>query len=402
MCVDHSRLEDLGRLLGKQLEELQEKANEMAGKVFNLSSPKQVRTVLYEELKLDLKAGTMVGKTAGGVKSTCEAVLAKLVTCHPLPAIILQHRHLAKYKTTYVEGILGHCKKGKVFTIWDQVAAATGRVTSVSPNLQAIPKGDLDVGIKTINLRSPIRPTQGFKFLAADFEQIEFRIFGHLSQDPHLGCAIREGGDIFKRLASIWLDKVVEMVTEDDRDKTKKVVYALMYGAGKIRLAEILSLTVMQASSIINSFYMKFSSLKSFNQKVIATAEKNGFLTSLLGRRRYFPHISSSTPGLRAQAQRQAFNFLIQGSAADVVKTALLRAEESLDYEKVEANLVMMIHDEMVWEVREEDIARAAKVIKESLEMTGNVMGMDGKSRKMEMKVKICCGDNLGTLTLLE
>jgi DNA polymerase I-like protein with 3'-5' exonuclease and polymerase domains len=160
VCVDNSRLEDLGRVLGKQLEELQEKANEMAGKVFNLSSPKQVRTVLYEELKLDLKAGTMVGKTAGGVKSTCEAVLAKLVTCHPLPAIILQHRHLAKYKTTYVEGILGHCKMGKVFTIWDQVAAATGRVTSVSPNLEAIPKGDLDIGSKTINLRSPIRPTQ--------------------------------------------------------------------------------------------------------------------------------------------------------------------------------------------------------------------------------------------------
>ena len=106
----------------------------------------------------------------------------------------------------------------------------------------------------------------------------------------------------------------------------------------------------MQASSIINSFYMKFSSLKSFNQKVIATAEKNGFLTSLLGRRRYFPHISSSTPGLRAQAQRQAFNFLIQGSAADVVKTALLRADESLETEKVEASLVMMIHDEMVWD----------------------------------------------------
>ena len=124
-----------------------------------------------------------------------------------------------------------------------------------SSNLQAIPKGDLDIGSKIINLRSPIRPTQGFKFLAADFEQIEFRIFGHLSQDPHLVSAIRVGGDIFKKMASIWLDKGVEMVPEDDRDKTKKVVYALMYGARKIRLSEILSLTVMQASSIIKSFY---------------------------------------------------------------------------------------------------------------------------------------------------
>ena len=133
--------------------------------------------------------------------STCEAVLAKLVTFHPLPAILLQHKHLAKYKTTYVEGILGHCKKGKVFTIWDQVAAATGRVTSVSPNLQAILKGDLDIGSKTINLRFAIRPTQGFKFLAADLEQIEFRIFGRLSRDPHLGSAIREGGEVGRHLA---------------------------------------------------------------------------------------------------------------------------------------------------------------------------------------------------------
>ena len=214
--------------------------------------------------------------------------------------------------------------------------------------------------------------------------------------------AIREGGDIFKKLASIWLDRALEMVTEDDRDKTKKVVYALMYGAGKMRLAEILSITAMQATGIINSFYMKFSSLKSFSQKVIAMAEKNGFLTTLLGRRRYFPHISSSIPGQRAQAQRQAFNFLIQGSAADVVKTALLRAEESLEMEKLEASLVMMIHDEMVWEVRVRDISAAAEVVKESLENTREVLGMDGKSRRLEMKVKICSGDDLGSLALFE
>jgi len=402
LCVDKGKLEVLGEALTKQLEELQKNANEMAGKVFNLSSPKQVRAVLYEDLKLDQKAGTLVGKTAGGVKSTCEAVLAKLVSCHPLPGLILQYRHLAKYKTTYVEGILGHYKMGKVFSCWDQVAAATGRVTSVAPNLQAIPKGDIDIGSKTINLRTPIMPTQGFKFLAADFEQIEFRIFGHLSQDPHLGEAIKQGGDIFRKLAAIWLDKTLENVTEDDRDKTKRVVYALMYGAGKNRLSEILSITVMQATAIINSFYMKFSSLKSFSQKVIAMAEKNGYLTSLLGRRRYFPHICSSNLGLRSQAQRQAFNFLIQGSAADIAKTGLLKAEENLEAENVEAHLVMMIHDEMVWEVKEEDLVTAAKVVKESLETTQQVVGADGQARKMEMKVKICWGGNWGTLKVLE
>jgi len=402
VCVDKISLEELGRDLGSQLDELQSKANEMAGKKFNLSSPKQVRSVLYDDLKLDQKAGTIVGKTAGGVKSTCETVLAKLVDCHPLPALILQYRHLAKYKTTYVEGILAYYKMGKVFTCWDQVAAATGRITSVSPNLQAIPKGDIDIDIKTINLRTPIVPTKGFKFLAADFEQIEFRIFGHLSQDPYLIAAIKDGGDIFRKLAAIWLNKVLENVTEDDRDKTKRVVYALMYGAGKNRLSEILSVSVAQAAAIISSFYVKFSSLKSFNQKIIAMAEKNGYLTSLLGRRRYFPNISSTNMGMKCQAQRQAFNFLIQGSAADIAKSGLLKAEENLEAGDVEAYLVIMIHDEMVWEVKDEDVNKSVKLVKESLENIGKVVGADGKARELVMKVKVCCGENLGSLKEVE
>ena len=400
VCVERSRLEELSTILSKELGVLQEKANKIVGKEFNLSSPKQVRKVLYEDLKVDLAAGAVVGKTTGGVKSTCEAVLTKLVNFHPLPAIILQHRHVAKYKTTYVEGILAHCKKGKVFTTWDQVAAATGRITSVSPNLQALPKGVIKLDSITINLRSPFIPTKGFKFLAADFEQIEFRIFGHLSQDFHLLAAIKEGGDIFKKLAAIWLEKSIEMVTEDDRDKTKKVVYSLMYGAGKVRLSEILSITATQAATIISSFYTKFSSLRSFNQRVIAKAEKDGFLTTLFGRRRYFPHISSSTPALRAQGQRQAFNFLIQGSAADIVKSAVLRAEESMEVEGVKARLVMMIHDEMAWEVEEKDVIVAGEIIKNSLEGTKEVIGMDGKSRKLEMKAKISYGDDWGSLTV--
>merc|ERR1719233_1694910 len=400
VCLEKSSLEDLGTILSKELSELQEEANKMVGKEFNLSSPKQVRQVLYEDLKVDMAAGAVVGKTAGGVKSTCEAVLTKLVNFHPLPAIILQHRHVAKYKTTYVEGILAHCRKNKVYTTWDQVAAATGRITSVSPNLQALPKGAIDIGSITINLRSPFIPTKGFKFLAADFEQIEFRIYGHLSQDFHLIAAIKEGGDIFKKLAAIWLEKSVEMVTEDDRDKTKKVVYSLMYGAGKVRLSEILSITVPQAATIINSFYTKFSSLRSFSQRVIAKAEKDGFLTTLFGRRRYFPHISSSIPALRAQGQRQAFNFLIQGSAADVVKSAVLRAEESMEVEGLDARLVMMIHDEMAWEVREKDLTVAGEVVRKSLESTREVKGMDGKTRKLEMKAKISYGDDWGTLTV--
>ena len=284
-----------------------------------------------------------------------------------------------------------------------QVAAATGRVTSVSPNIQAIPKGEIDIGDNcVINIRDAFVPPPGYKYLTADFEQIEFRIFGHLSQEPAIISAISEGGDIFKKLASFWLDKPVTSVTGDDRDNAKRVVYALMYGAGKVRLSEILEVSVQQAATIINSFYTKFSTLKSFNQRVIGMAEKCGYLTSLLGRRRYFPHITSSNLAFKAQAQRQAFNFLIQGSAADIAKTALIRAQENLAVAGLseDLDLVMMIHDEMVWQGRGESVDKAVEVVQESLECCGEVLAGDGSRRSLNMKVKISVGDSWGKLAL--
>ena len=139
------------------------------------------------------------------------------------------------------------------------------------------------------------------------FPNSDLRIFGHLSQDPQINQALREGGDVFLKLAAVWLEKVLEDVSTEERDKTKKVVYALMYGAGRHRLAEILGLSVQQAASLISSFYLKFSTVRAFNQKIISLAERHGFLTTVLGRRRYFPHISSSNLTFRAQSQRQAF-----------------------------------------------------------------------------------------------
>ena len=401
VLIDTEKLETLGEELRLKIEEIQSKAEKEAGKSFNLSSPKQVREVLYDDLKLDEKSRVSAGKTAGGAKSTCESVLIKLTQCHPLPSLILQHRQVAKIKTTFVDGILCHVRGGKVTTTWDQIAAATGRVTSVSPNIQAIPKGEIDIGEgRVINIRDSFIPPPNCLFLAADFEQIEFRIFGHLSQEPAIARAIREGGDMFRRLASLWLDKELAEVTGEDRDKTKRVVYALMYGAGKIRLSEILEITVPQAGVIINSFYNKFSSLKTFHQKVIIMAEEKGYLTSLMGRRRYFPHISSSNHKFKAQAQRQAFNFLIQGSAADIAKTALIRAQEGLSVAGVESELVMMIHDEMVWQVREGIEDTAAGIVRECLQDCGKVISADGTRRSLDMKVKISVGHTWGTMVV--
>ena len=401
VLVDTEKLKTIGEELKRKIKEVQRKAEKEAGKPFNLSSPKQVREVLYDELKLDEKSGLSVGKTAGGVKSTCESVLMKMTKCHPLPSLILQHRQVAKIKTTFVDGLLSHVSGGRISTSWDQVAAATGRVTSVSPNIQAIPKGEVDIGEgRCVNIRDAFIPPTNCVFLAADFEQIEFRIFGHLSQEPAIASAIREGGDMFRKLAAIWLDKKLDDVTGEDRDKTKRVVYALMYGAGKMRLSEILEISVPQAGVIINSFYTKFSSLKIFHQKVISMAEDKGYLTSLMGRRRYFPHISSLNHKFKAQAQRQAFNFLIQGSAADIAKTALIRAQEALSVAGVDSELVMMIHDEMVWQVRAGMEDTAAEVVRACLQDCGQVISADGTRRSLDMKVKISVGPTWGSMVM--
>ena len=227
LTVDQAKLEDLGKLLQQKMMTVRAEAERLAGKPFNLSSPKQVREILYTDLRLDRRPGVVVAKTPGGEKSTSETVLLKLKPLHPLVGLVLQHRQLAKYKTTYVDGILSHLSLGRVSTCWDQIAAATGRVTSVSPNLQAVPKvpkGVTDLGEEGkegtfINIRAVFQPSVGRTFLSADFEQIEFRIFGHLSQDPQVCQALREGGDVFNKLAAFWLDKSVADVSEEERDR---------------------------------------------------------------------------------------------------------------------------------------------------------------------------------------
>ena len=222
LTVDQARLEDLGKLLQQKMLSVRAEAERQVRKPFNLSSPKQVREILYTELKLDQRSGVVVASTAGGEKSTSENVLLKLKSFHPLVGLILQHRQLTKYKTTYVDGILSHLSHlSRVSTCWDQIAAATGRVTSVSPNLQAVPKGVTDLGGDgtLVNIRAAFQPSAGRTFLSADFEQIEFRIFGHLSQDPQINLALRERGDVFNKLAAFWLDKSAVEVSEEERDR---------------------------------------------------------------------------------------------------------------------------------------------------------------------------------------
>lgn len=398
--VDEARLEVLGTNLDQQLAALEQEAHRAAGREFNLCSPAQVRTVIFDDLKLDKKGKILVGKTTGGVKSTCESVLQAMVPLHPLPGLVLRHRQLAKLRSTYVEGLQHHCQAGRVFTSWDQLAAATGRLTSVTPNLQGVPKGDIEAGGRTVRLRSSIVPSGGFVFLCADFEQIELRIYAALSGDEGLLAATREGGDIFCRLAATWLGKELAAVTESDRERTKHLVYALMYGAGKARLADILTVTVEQAGAIMAGFYTKFATLRAFNQRVLEAAARDGFLTTLLHRRRYFPGIRAINKGQRAQAQRSAFNFLLQGSAADLAKLALLAAQAALREAGLDTALVLMIHDELVWEVAQGQVGEAAAVVEAALRGVGEAPLL-GRRMTVDLPVKVTWGTDLGTLQAL-
>ena len=398
--VDEARLGVLGTCLDQQLAALEQEAHRAAGREFNLCSPAQVRTVIFDDLKLDKKGEILVGKTTGGVKSTCESVLQAMVGLHPLPGLVLRHRQLAKHRSTYVEGLQHHCQAGRVFTSWDQLAAATGRLTSVTPNLQGVPKGDIKAGGRTVRLRSSIVPSAGFVFLCADFEQIELRIYAAQSGDEGLLAATREGGDIFRRLAATWLGKELAAVTESDRDRTKHLVYALMYGAGKARLADILTVTVEQAGAIMAGFYTKFATLRAFNQRVLEAAGRDGFLTSLLHRRRYFPGIRAANKGQRAQAQRSALNFLLQGSAADIAKLALLAAQEALRAAGLDTALVLMIHDELVWEVAQGEVGEAATVVEAALRGVVEAPLL-GRRMTVELPVKVTWGRDLGTLQAL-
>jgi len=372
-----------------------------AGIPFNLSSSKQVREVLYDVLKLDEVSGATITKTAGGVKSTCEATLKKLEKFHQVPGMILKHRQLSKSQSAYIKGLLQHNKGGRLHTTWDQTGAATGRLTSVSPNLQAIPKTELQLARSTVHLRSAFVASPGFVLVAADYEQIELRILAHLSGDRGLLKAIRSGGDVFTELAALWLGKSADRVVPPEREKTKHMVYALMYGAGRNRLSEILEVTQDQAQEFINSFYNKFCQLKSFNKSVVARATEKGCLVTMFGRRRRFPHINSANVGLKIQSQRQAFNFLIQGSAADIAKNSVILTEKKLRLRKLKARALLLIHDEIVWEVQVEDQ-------KECIEQIGLCL-QDHEaifpSRidfKVPLRVKLSVGSNLASMTTLE
>ncbi|GFN75676.1 DNA polymerase i [Plakobranchus ocellatus] len=330
ISIDISVFVKFSDILKSKLARLEEKIYNAVGHAFTINSHIQLRQVLYEELKLDQKLPpkAKIGKTnVAHLKSTSEASLKQLVNVHLLPSLVLEYRQLQKLKSTYVDGMMACVHNGTLTTHWDQTAAATGRLTSFGPNIQAIPKtaititdyqqnyviGSKTVNEATIHVRQPFVSRKGYLLLAADFQQIELRLLAHLSEDSNLLSTFWQpnANDLFIALTSKWQDKAFDSIASAEREQTKRVVYSVMYGVA-----------IHNKSRAEKSFSAQFPAIDRFTKKCCDFAKKFGFTETVCGRRRYFPNINSLSPILRAQAQRQAVNFcvqvLIQGAMEDI------------------------------------------------------------------------------------
>ena len=346
VLLDAEQLNAQSQVLAKELAGLEQEAFEAAGKPFNLSSPKQLQEILFEEQGLPV-----IRKTPKGQPSTAEDVLQELADDYPLPRLILKHRSLSKLKSTYTdrlpEKING--QTGRVHTHYHQAVTATGRLSSQDPNLQNIP-------IRTEagrRVRKAFIAPPGRVLLAADYSQIELRIMAHLSQDERLLAAFGAGEDVHRATASEVFDCTPEAVSDAQRRAAKAINFGLMYGMSGWGLAKQLDLSRSEANAYIERYFERYPGVRQFMEEIRATAKSQGYVETLFGRRLWTPDIDARNPQRRQAAERAAINAPMQGTAADIIKKAMISVDHWLQSESVPALLVMQVHDELVLEVDE-------------------------------------------------
>nr|XP_025854657.1 DNA polymerase nu [Vulpes vulpes] len=415
--VNREEMERTSALLGSRLKELEQEAHFVAGEQFLITSNNQLQEILFGKLKLHLMSPmeTLPRMGLQRLPSTSEAVLNALQDLHPLPKIILEYRRVHKTKSAFVDGLLAFVRKGSISSMWNQTGTVTGRLSARHPNMQGISKHPIKITkpqnfkgtegtMLTISPRSMFVAPESHTFLAADFSQIELRILAHLSGDPELLKLFRESGrdDVFSTLTSQWKDIPPECVTYADREQTKKVVYSVVYGAGKERLAACLGVTVQEAAQFLESFLQKYKKIKDFVQTTIAQCHQTGYVASIMGRRRPLPRVHDQDQQLRAQAERQAVNFVVQGSAADLCKMAMIRIFTAVATSPtLTARLVAQIHDELLFEVEDSQIPEFAALVRGTMESLQYVRAL-GLQLQVPLKVSLSAGPSWGHLVPLE
>lgn len=339
-----------------EVEQRTARLQELAGVPFNVRSSQQLAQILFERLGLK-----PAGKTPGGALSTANEALERLVDQHPLVAEVLAFRTVEKLRSTYLEPLPRLADAtGRLHTRFNQLATATGRLSSSGPNLQNIPIR----GPQGTRMRACFTAEEGKLLVAADYSQVELRVLAHFSQDPALVEAFLHDEDIHSRTAALLFEKDAAQITPDERRGAKTINFGLIYGMGPQKLARELSITTNQAKEFIARYFEKLGTLKAYYETLVEDAQLRGFVTTLAGRRRLLPELFSRNQQVAAQARRQAVNTVIQGSAADVIKLAMLRTHADKTLAALDARLILQVHDELLLEVPEAGAREAAEVLR--------------------------------------
>ncbi|WP_445373775.1 DNA polymerase I [Photorhabdus tasmaniensis] len=379
VLIDSNILVEHSKEITARLGELEKEAHELAGEAFNLASPKQLQAILFEKLQLPV-----IKKTPGGAPSTNEEVLEELADNHVLPKVILEHRGLAKLKSTYTDKLpqMVHPLTKRVHTSYHQAVTATGRLSSRDPNLQNIPVRN-DEGRR---IRQAFVAPEGYRIMAADYSQIELRIMAHLSQDQGLLKAFAEEQDIHRATAAEVFGLPLEQVTSEQRRSAKAINFGLIYGMSAFGLSRQLGIPRGEAQRYMDRYFERYPGVLTYMERTRQQAEEQGYVETLDGRRLYLPDIKSRNGMRRKAAEREAINAPMQGTAADIIKKAMIAVDDWIISEEPKVRMIMQVHDELVFEVHESQLEYTEQKVRELMEKS---MALD-----VPLKVDVGIGDN--------
>ena len=363
--VDKEKLNELGSQFKEIIKKLESEIYEISGEEFNINSPKQLGVILFEKLGLPV-----IKKTKTGYSTNAE-VLDKLKDQSPIIDKIIEYRQIVKLNSTYVEGLLSIINPidGRIHSSFNQTITTTGRISSTEPNLQNIPV-KLEMGR---NIRKVFISDKGCKLVDADYSQVELRVLAHMSQDETMIDAFKHNEDIHTKTASQVFNVSMDEVTSKQRSDAKAVNFGIVYGKSDFGLSEDLNIPVKQAKEYIENYFNKYNKIKEFMDNIIDDASSNGYVTTILNRRRYIPEIKSSNFMLRNAGKRAAMNAPIQGSAADIIKIAMINVYKKLEENNLKSKLILQVHDELIVEALEEEIDKVCSIVKEEMESAVNL-----------------------------
>ena len=351
VLIDAGRLDGMSHEFGQQMLDLEQKAHKEAGQPFNLGSPKQIAEIFFEK-----KGMPVIKKTPSGAPSTDEEVLEKLALDHPLAKMLLEYREISKLKSTYTDKLprMVNPRTGRVHTTYGQATAVTGRLASNDPNLQNIPvrRGE------GRRIREAFVAPQGRAIVSADYSQVELRIMAHISGDANLLRAFEAGEDIHRATAAEVFGRSLKEVTPEERRYAKTINFGLIYGMSAFGLAQQLGLERATAQAYIASYFTRYPGVAKYMEEMRRAARDRGYVETVFGRRLWLPEIKSSNAARRGGAERAAINAPMQGTAADLIKLAMIAVQGWLDHERLGSKLIMQVHDELVLEAPDAELAR--------------------------------------------